>query len=166
MPSWPSRKLQAFCYAIEEFVRIKSSRGPESCTDREQIRNRPRKRRLQPSEVRDIAFVKLEYGKEKTAKVPHHYDPRPQLLHHTSEEEIVELKRRLTDIGSIVGALGYNAVVHHTYNYTHTYTVYYSHVVQRVSGFQRQGRPHLRHTLSSLPCLCEEGSLYLCFLLA
>ena len=43
---------------------------------------------------------KQEYGKEKTAKVSHHYDPRPQPLRHTSEEEIVELKRRLTDIGS------------------------------------------------------------------
>ena len=97
-PRGSCKHIAAFCYSIKEFVRIKSL---ESCMDREQVWNhQPRKRRLQPREVTDIAFVKKEYGKEKTAKVPHHYDPRPQPLRHTSEEEIVEFKGRLTDIGS------------------------------------------------------------------
>ena len=50
--------------------------------------NDPRKRHLDPRDVNEIKFVKLEHGKSKRSSHVVPYDPRPTSFWGTSDEEI------------------------------------------------------------------------------
>ncbi len=104
-PHGSCKHIAAFCYALEEFCRIRSLRPPESCTSQPQSWNQPRKRRLDPCDVSEIQFVKHEYGKIKKPPRPLLYDPRPERLRCTTDEEVEILKQRLTDIDSSAALL-------------------------------------------------------------
>ena len=58
------KHLATLCYALEEFNRIKSLREFQTCTDRLQAWNQPRKRKLDSETVYDIDFSRKIYGRE------------------------------------------------------------------------------------------------------
>ena len=73
--------VAALCYALESYCRLnEETRQEDSCTSCLQEWNRPRKRRLSPQEVEEIAIVKAEYGKSKHPTQPMIYDSQPAEL--------------------------------------------------------------------------------------
>ena len=98
-PFGSCKHISALCYALEEYSRIKKIRQPDACTSRLQEWNRPLKRRLQPQEVEEIAFIKEEYGKNKQPSLSMVYDPRPVEFQHTTSIEVEALRSKLSDTG-------------------------------------------------------------------
>ncbi len=87
-PHGSCKHIAAFCYALEEFCRIRSLRPPESYTSQPQAWNQPRKWRLDACDVSEVEFIKHEYRKVKKSPRPLLYDPRPEGLRCTTEEEV------------------------------------------------------------------------------
>ena len=73
-PKGSCKHIAAFCYALEEFVRLGFTRPFLSCTSRLQTWNQPRKKKLDPKSIYEIPFACAEYGKMKKA----HLKPFPQ----------------------------------------------------------------------------------------
>lgn len=70
------KHIAALCYAIEEFNRLKLLRVFETCTERLQTWNQPRKRRLDSERVYDIDFSRKIYGREPKVAKTSLNDPR------------------------------------------------------------------------------------------
>ena len=91
-PNGSCKHIAALCYALEEFSRLKTSKAYVACISKLQTWNQPRKRVLDPKNVDNIKFIKLEHGKVyKREHVQPAYDPRPPHLQYTSEEELHDL---------------------------------------------------------------------------
>ena len=73
-PTGRCKHIAAFCYALEEFVRLGFTRPFLSCTSRLQTWNQPRKKKLDSKNIYEISFERAEYGKVKKA----HPKPFPQ----------------------------------------------------------------------------------------
>ena len=73
-PTGNCKHIAAFCYALEEFVRLGFTRPFLSCTSRLQTWNQPRKKKLDSKNIYEILFERAEYGKVKKA----HPKPSPQ----------------------------------------------------------------------------------------
>ena len=104
-PFGSCKHISALCYALEEYSRIKQIRQPDSCTSRLQEWNRPRKRRLPPQEVEEIAFIKEEYGKSKRPLPSMVYDPRPTEFQCTTSAEVESIRDTLLASGSDIALL-------------------------------------------------------------
>ena len=79
----------------EEYVRITDQ---VACTSQLQTWNQPRKRVLEPSEVSNIKFVKMELGKRERSIQSKLYDPCPPKHNHTSGDEIESASTSLPPI--------------------------------------------------------------------
>lgn len=64
-PHGSCKHLAAFCYALEEFVRLGFTRPFFSCTERLQTWNQPRDKKLKPQSLYNISFERKQYGKDK-----------------------------------------------------------------------------------------------------
>ena len=73
-PTGSCKHIAAFCYALEEFVRLGFTRPFLSCTSRLQTWNQPRQKKLESKTIYEIPFERAEYGKVKKA----HPKPFPQ----------------------------------------------------------------------------------------
>ena len=73
-PTGSCKHIAAFCYALEEFVRLGFTRPFLSCTSRLQTWNQPRQKKLDPKTIYEISFERAEYGKVKKP----HSKPFPQ----------------------------------------------------------------------------------------
>ena len=89
------------CYALEDFCRVHQLRECVSSTSLLQTWNQPRKRTLEATEIRNIKFVKLEYGKQKRTPNTISYDPCPIPLQHTSTKEVQLLRQSLEHKGNV-----------------------------------------------------------------
>ena len=79
-PRGSCKHIAAFCYALEEFVRLGFTRTFQSCTARLQTWNQPRPKKLQPRAIYEIAFQKAEFGKVKNKNLkpfPSEYNAIP-----------------------------------------------------------------------------------------
>ena len=75
-PQASCKHIAALCYALEEFGRLQSTREFETCTERLQAWNQPRKRKLDAERVYDIDFTRKVYGKEEKERKKTLVDPR------------------------------------------------------------------------------------------
>jgi hypothetical protein len=66
--------------------------------------NRPRKRTLKPQHVDEIKFIKHEHGKIKREHTKMVYDPRPQHLQHTANNEVEQFVQDCSLSASHVGS--------------------------------------------------------------
>ena len=79
-PRGSCKHIAAFCYALEEFVRLGFTRTFQSCTARLQTWNQPRPKKLQPRAIYEISFQKAEFGKVKNKNLkpfPSEYNAIP-----------------------------------------------------------------------------------------
>ena len=73
-PTGSCKHIAAFCYALEEFVRLGFTRPFLSCTSRLQTWNQPRQKKLHSKNIYEISFERAEYGKVRKS----HLKPFPQ----------------------------------------------------------------------------------------
>ena len=59
-PKGSCKHIAAFCYALEEFVRLEFTRPFLSCTSRLQTWNQPRQKKLSPKNIFEISFERAE----------------------------------------------------------------------------------------------------------
>lgn len=61
-PTGSCKHIAAFCYTLEEFVRLGFTRPSLSCTSRLQTWNQPRQKKLDSKNIYEISFERAEYG--------------------------------------------------------------------------------------------------------
>ena len=98
-PAGSCKHIAAFCYAIEEFVRLGFTRPFLSCTSRLQAWNQPRKKKLEPKTIYEISFERAEYGKMKKSHpkpIPRDYNAIP--MKHRRDQ--LEATKKLSELCS------------------------------------------------------------------
>ena len=98
-PAGSCKHIAAFCYAIEEFVRLGFTRPFLSCTSRLQAWNQPRKKKLEPKTIYEISFERAEYGKMKKSHpkpIPRDYHAIP--MKHCRDQ--LEATKKLSELCS------------------------------------------------------------------
>lgn len=98
-PAGSCKHIVAFCYAIEEFVRLGFTRPFLSCTSRLQAWNQPRKKKLDPKTIYEISFERAEYGKMKKSHpkpIPRDYNAIP--VKHRRDQ--LEATKKLSELCS------------------------------------------------------------------
>lgn len=80
----------ALCFALEEFVRLQSSRDFQTCTERLQTLNQPRKKKLDPQTVYKIDFSRKVYGRKEESVTKQLNDPRPQAYRENNSHKANE----------------------------------------------------------------------------
>ena len=94
-PTCCCKHLGAFCYFLEEFCRTHKIREQTTSTSSIQQWHQPRKRTTkEPCSIENIKFIKAEYGKIKKV-ISTNYDPRPNLLCKTTEDEVQKFRSEL-----------------------------------------------------------------------
>ena len=104
-PKGSCKHIAALCYALEEFNRIKTTVHYTACTSKLQEWNQPRKRTLEPQHIEKIKFIKQEHGKNKREQTKSVYDPRPQHLQHTADDELEQFCTKLQSFSKPCGFL-------------------------------------------------------------
>lgn len=94
----------ALCFALEEFVRLQSSRDFQTCTERLQTLNQPRKKKLDPQTVYKIDFSRKVYGRKEESVTKQLNNPRPQAYrennsHKANESLLNELLKGKSNCG-------------------------------------------------------------------
>ena len=92
-PTGSCKHIAAFCYALEEFVRLGFTRPFLSCTARLQTWNQPRQKKLDSKNIYEISFECAQYGKVKKSHLkpfPQNYNAIP--LKHCQEQFDATLK--------------------------------------------------------------------------
>ena len=90
-PGASCKHIAAFCYALEEFARLKQLPDLLSCTDKLQTWNQPRSRKLQPIPVENLRSRKHEImpPKKRSSQQPRvvsQFDPHPESLRAPNPE--------------------------------------------------------------------------------
>ena len=100
-PTGSCKHIAAMCYVLEDFYLVHQLRECVSSTSLLQTWKQPRKRTLEATEIRNIKFVQLEYGKQKRIPKTINYDPHPTPLQHTLTEKVQLLRQSLEHKGNV-----------------------------------------------------------------
>lgn len=98
-PTGSCKHIAAFCYAIEEFVRLGFTQPFLACTSRLQTWNQPRQKKLDPKTIYEICFERAEYGKIKKSHpkpIPRDYNAIP--MKHRRDQ--LEATKKLSELCS------------------------------------------------------------------
>ena len=107
-PKGSCKHIAAFCYALEEFVRLEFTRPFLSCTSRLQTWNQPRQKKLSPKNIFEISFERAEYGKVKKEipkPYPHVYNAIPPKYRSEQAHATAKLKELCKKMSSRCGFL-------------------------------------------------------------
>lgn len=110
-PKASCKHTAALCYAIEDFVKtFVKTENAEACTEKLQMWNKPRPKKLAPLPIHAINFEKQKYGKvtkEIKGKNPSHYelDKLCQTDIACAKTFLADLKEYEEDSGRQVGLL-------------------------------------------------------------
>lgn len=93
-PNGSCKHIGALSYALADFVRFKTSPEYQTCTDKLQVWNRPRARKVQPIPVDQLGDRRRELAPSKVRAKGSQmiYDPRP-LNHRKADTEAIEKLR-------------------------------------------------------------------------
>ena len=103
-PHGSCKHIATLCYALDTFCKTGEIPDYVTCTDREQVWNRPPKpKKIKPVPAQELQFKKLEYGKEVRSPLKPHsyaYDPRPQAYRGRDDAALKRMCDRLSQLPS------------------------------------------------------------------
>ena len=150
-PTCCCKHLGAFCYFLEEFCRTHNIREQTTSKSSIQQWHQPRKRTTkEPCSIDNIKFIKAEYGKIKKV-ISTNYDPRPNLLRKTTEDEVQKFRSELELLQTPIAFL--DVLPHYLQHQDH-------HKLESRQQFKKKNNQYLCLSFQQMERIFFRGSLF------